>query len=213
MHGERKTRDLDGGRAMNREELDRELDEWLDRAVEEFGKTEIKPGFETRIMANINSRLEKRAGLFHWVPVAVAIAVVLFCLIYLTQSYIRNRENTQIASIQGPNSNPQQLLKQAPETSSAAGNAKLIPAGVHAIRPRLAFRSRAETSEKPGGHFLSSGLSDQERYLIAFARAASEREISGLSEIAGFEPQQTPSFTLPSFEFPPFAIESNDTNP
>ena len=63
---------------MSREELDRKLDEWLDRAADEYGRTEIRPGFEARIIASVNSSSEKRTWHFHWAPIAAAIAAALF---------------------------------------------------------------------------------------------------------------------------------------
>ena len=63
---------------MNREELDRELDKWLDQAAAEYGKAEIQPGFEARIIAKLNRRLLSRSWNFRRIPAAAAIAIILF---------------------------------------------------------------------------------------------------------------------------------------
>ena len=71
---------------MNREELDRELDEWLDRASAEYGTAEARPGFEARVIANVNSRLAKRRLRFGWVSLATAAtaALIFSCYALLT---------------------------------------------------------------------------------------------------------------------------------
>ena len=65
---------------MNREELDRELDEWLDRASAEYGTAETRPGFEARVIANVNSRLEKRRWRFRWLSLATAATAAVIIL-------------------------------------------------------------------------------------------------------------------------------------
>ena len=109
----------------------------------------------------------------------------------------QSRGKMQIASKENRklNSNPKPGLRQAPQENAAVREKNAIPKGIQTNRAR----SRAKAVEIQGGRFLSSGLSDQERYLIAFARLASENDIIGLSENA--------KFALPSFEISPFKIE------
>jgi hypothetical protein len=181
---------------MNREELDKELDEWLDRAAAEYGKADARPGFEARAIANLNGRLEKSKWYFRWIPIAAAVAAVLFFSIYALRNNFQDHGKAEIASIKPaePKSGPKQSFDQGP-----AGNA-VVPA---AKKP-----ARGLHSSQPSGRFLSSGLSDQERYLIAFARAASEQNITGLSEDQKFEPLQIPEMEIPEFNLPDFEITS-----
>lgn len=76
---------------MNRDELDKELDEWLDRAAVEYGKAEIRPGFETRILAKLKGRLAKRRLHLPWIPVAAAFAAILFFSVYLHRNQSEDR--------------------------------------------------------------------------------------------------------------------------
>jgi hypothetical protein len=182
---------------MNREELDKELDEWLDRAAAEYGRTETRPGFEARIIANLNSRLEKRKWYFRWIPVAATIAVILSFSVYFGKRG-DERRFAPGGSGEPPHINQHEAVPMLQEAKTMQ----------HWARPRR--------SNQPSGRFLSSGLSDQERYLIAFAQAASEQNITGLSGERKFEPLQIPKaeiqkFTIPNFEISSFEIEATPT--
>ena len=181
---------------MNREELDRELDEWLDRAAAEYGRAETRPGFEKRVIANLNSRLEKRKWHFRWIPVAAAASAILLFSVYLLRTEFKNRPTSHITSRR-----PVELKTGPEQTLHKNSTGKVaIPA-----EKKMARHAR---SYKPSGRFLSSGLSDQERYLIAFARAAAEQNIAGLYEKHEFEPLQIPEMEIPDFEIPSFEMTS-----
>ncbi len=95
---------------MNREELDRELDQWLDRATSEYGRAEIRPGFESRIIANVNSRWEKRKWHFRWIPVAAAIAAILIFSPFLLRKGFQERQIADISAERPPK--PKSLPEQ-----------------------------------------------------------------------------------------------------
>jgi hypothetical protein len=181
---------------MNREELEKQLDDWLDQAAAGYGSTEARSGFEARIIANLNGRLKKRRWYYHWIPIAATVTALLFFSIYALRINFQDHGTAEIASIRPavPKSGPEQSLNRSP-----AGNAAVPAAKSHAKRLR---------SVQSNGRFLSSGLSDQERYLIAFARAASEQNITGLSEDHKFEPLQIPELEIPEFDIPDFEIKS-----
>ena len=84
---------------MNREELDKELDDWLDQAVAGYGKADARPGFEARAIANLNARLEKNKWYFRWIPIAAAAAAVLFFSIYALRNNFQDHGTAEIASI------------------------------------------------------------------------------------------------------------------
>ena len=182
---------------MNREELEKQLDDWLDQAASGYGSTEARSGFEARIIANLNSRLKKRRWYYHWIPIAATVTAFLFFSIYALRINFQDHGTAEIASIRPavPKSGPEQSLERSP-----AGNAAVPAAKSHAKRRR---------SSHPSGRFLSSGLSDQERCLIAFARAASEQNIAGLSGERRFEPVQIPEFEIQEFEIASFEIEAS----
>jgi hypothetical protein len=185
---------------MNGEELDKELDEWLDRATSEYGRAETRPGFEARVIENLNSRLQRRKWFFRWIPVAATSAAILLFSVYYFHMEFKDHETSPIASRRPVE------LKTGPDQTvrkESAGNSA-VPAANTAYAGKQAKRLR---SDKPSGRFLSSGLSDQERYLIAFARAASEQNIIGLSDNHSFEPFQMPDFKIPDFKITSFEFE------
>jgi hypothetical protein len=126
----------------------------------------------------------------------VTVTAVLFFSIYALRHNFQDYGTAEITSIgpAEPKSGPEPSLDRNP-----AGNAA-VPAAKKPPRP--------QRSNQPSGRFLSSGLSDQERYLIAFARAASEQNIIGLSDNHDFEPLQIPELEIPAFKIPAFEITS-----
>jgi hypothetical protein len=72
---------------MNREPLDKKLDDWLDQALTEYGRAEPRPGLEARTLAGVRSRLTRRPW-WQWWPHAVwvstaAVTIVLFMIVIL----------------------------------------------------------------------------------------------------------------------------------
>jgi hypothetical protein len=187
---------------MSREDLDRELDEWLNRAAAEYGRAEIRPGFENRIIAKLNSRLERRRLYLRWIPVAAACAAVLVFSVHVFRTNIQDSGRTDIVS-QRPaksESRPAQGLYRVPR-----------PGKISTEPPTKGYtgrRARRKASQARRGRFLSSGLSDQERYLMAFAQAASKQSSIGISEDTKFKPLQIPKAEIPEFTIPDFEISS-----
>ena len=195
---------------MKREELEKQLDEWLDRAAAEYGNMEARPGFETRTIANVPYRLQRRKWLFRWIPVSAAVTAILVFFVYVLRTEFLYHGTKGIASRSTVvlNTGPEQTLRK-----ERAGNAAVPAANARFVDTRAKHRD----SDKPYGRFLSSGLSNQERYLIAFAQAASERDITGLPDDHSFEPLQMPeleiSFNIPDFEITSFeSSEIEDLN-
>ena len=180
---------------MKGEELDKALDEWLDRASAEFGAAETRSGFEARVIANVNSRLEKRRWRFRRLSLAMAAtAVVIFaCYVYLA----RVQEHPAIeTALDKPQKKKSDLLdgapgKQLPSITQAASSTK----------QGAARRVPSIAREVPNSQFLSAGLSDQERYLIAFVQAVSAQTSMDTSK-AESEPLQMPEFEIPAFQIP-----------
>ena len=167
---------------MNREEQDKELDEWLARAASEYGRAETRPGFEARVIASVNCRLEKRKWYLRWIPIAAAAVIVLSFGILL----IRFQNNTVVeeATAKRPvleTAEVHTFLETTPKPEPALRAGRLWTAAPHIPAPRKPTR------------LFSSELTDRERYLIAFTRAVAESA----------EPQR---FQLPALEIPKFQI-------
>ena len=180
---------------MKDEELDKALDEWLDRASAEFGAAEMRPGFEARVIANVNSRLEKRRWRFRRLSLAMAAtAVVIFaCYVYLAR--VQKHPAIETA-LDKPQEQKSDLLGGAP--------GKQLPSITQAASSRKQGAARRVSSiarEVPNSQFLSAGLSDKERYLIAFVQAVSAQTSMDTSK-AESEPLQMPEFEIPAFQIP-----------
>ena len=153
-------------------------------------------------LPDLNSRLEKRKWHFRWIPIAAAAAALLFFSIYALRINFQDHGTAEIASIRPavPKSGPEQSLNRSP-----AGNAA-VPAAKKPHGPRR--------SDQPRGRFLSSGLSEQERYLIAFVEAISAEGATDTPREFKLSPIQIPeleriqALQIPEPEIPSIEIEA-----
>jgi len=188
---------------MNREELDENLKNWLDRAAAEFGQADARPGFEARIIANLNSRLEKRRWRFRWMSIAVACAAVLIGTFLALLPKFRDRATTEIASEISGKMQPN-LQKGLPWQSQPKTISGELPANRNLGSQLIAKPRRSEQTD-----FLSSGLTDQERYLLAFVQAISAEGATDTPYQSKFSPLQIPELEkIPEFEIPSIKIEA-----
>jgi hypothetical protein len=62
-----------------------DLDDWLDKALAEYGRAEPRPGIESRALAGLCSRLQRRSCRTRWLrPVwlsAVAVTILVFVIV------------------------------------------------------------------------------------------------------------------------------------
>ncbi len=66
---------------MDRELLDKRLDEWLDAALDEYGRSEPRPGIELRTWARLKASVARRERWLRrryaaWIAVAVTLVLV-----------------------------------------------------------------------------------------------------------------------------------------
>lgn len=193
---------------MNREELEKQLDHWLDQAAAGYGSTEARSGFEARIIANLNSRLEKRRWPFRWICFAAASAAVLVGSLYVFLPRRPNHATTEIASeISGK---MQQGLQQSPPRQSQ-------PSTIVSESPphrKMAKRSMRKPRRTEQSGFLSGRLTDQERYLIAFVEAVSAEGAADTPREFKLSPLQIPALEkiqalqIPKPEIPSIEIEA-----
>ena len=207
---------------MKSEELDREMDEWLDRAAAEYGKAVLQPGFETRIIAKLNNRLAKRRWCFRWLPVAAAATIILSFSVYWLHIQIGDRWAKEI-SPDMPTERKTLLSRNTDLSSkplirldSSHSNAPILE---ESTKENVRQHDSQKVTEAQEGHFMSSGLSDQERYLIAFVRATSKETIQDIPDKTSIDPLeidplqieelQIPEFHIQDFEISSFEIEAS----
>jgi hypothetical protein len=182
---------------MDRENLDRELDTWLDRASAEYGRAESRAGLEARIIANVNTRLAKRRLHFRWLSLATAATAILIlsCYVLLTRIEDHPAGESVMQKQQGSGRPP--IAKQAPLIVQAEPSAKVY-AKKHV---------HIEVRDTPKGNFLSAKISDQERYLLSFVKTVSEQNFAGEPEVES-GPLQMPDFELSTIQIPKAQVSS-----
>jgi hypothetical protein len=185
---------------MNRGELDRKLDEWLDRASAEYGTAEARLGFEARVIANLNSRLAKRRLRFGWVSLATAATAALIFSCYMLLTNFEDHHRTiEAVMVKQQGSGMPAAPSQGQRSSIAAPAFSTIRGTGKHVRP-----VKREISKE---RFLSAGISDQERYLISFVHAVSEQAGSE-KPVAESGPLQMPEFEIPTIQIPKSPVSS-----
>jgi hypothetical protein len=182
---------------MNREELDRELDKWLDRATAEYGSTEVRPGLEVRVIANVNSRLARRRLSLRWLSLATATTaiLVLSCYLFLTRFEDHPKVDSVTQEGQQFSLPPVAKLEHSPSIVQAQSTAK----------GHIKKRSPIAAGENAKTPFLSAGLSNEERCLLSFVKTASIQDLTGES---GSGQLRMPNFELPTFQLPKAQVSS-----
>ena len=195
---------------MTSEELDRDIDEWLDRAAAEYGKAELLPGFETRIIAKLNNRLAEKKWYFRWLPAAAAATIILSFSVYWLHIRIEDRRATEISSEMStereaqPTQKAELASKPPGRLDSSQSNESILEESTkESVRQHYSRKVR----EAQEGHFLSSGLSDQERYLIAFVRATSQETIQDIPDTTSFDPLEIDPLQIEELQIPEFHIQ------
>jgi len=179
---------------MNSEELDRALDEWLDRADADYGMAETRPGFEARIIANVNNRLAKRRLHFRWMSLATAATAILIFSCYVLLTRIEDHPAGESVMQKQRSSLPPIAKKEQPPLIVQAEPSAKLYAKKHV---------HTEVKDTPKSHFLSARISDQERYLLSFVKTVSEQNFAGESG-----PLQMPDFELSTIQIPKAQVSS-----
>ena len=180
---------------MESEELDKALDEWLDRATAEYSTAETRPGFEARVIANVNSRLESRQWRFRRLSLAIAATAVIIVACYMFLARVQEHPATETA-LDKPQRPGSVLLDRAPREQLPS-----ITQAAPSTKQSAARRVPSKAREIPNSQFLSAGLSDQERSLISIVQTVSAQTSMNVSE-AEAGPLQMPDFEIPILEIP-----------
>jgi hypothetical protein len=180
---------------MKGEELDKALDEWLERASAEYSTAETRLGFEARVIANVNSRLEKRQWRFRRLSLAIATTAVIIVACYVFLARVQEHPATETA-LDKPQKPRSGLLDRVPREQLPS-----ITQAASSTKQGAARRVPSKAKEIPNHQFLSAGLSDQERYLLSFVQAVSAQTSTDASE-AEPGPLQMPDFEIPTLQIP-----------
>jgi hypothetical protein len=190
---------------MEHDQLDKMLDEWLDRALAECGKVEPRPGFEQRMIARIHSRVARKTLFFGWrslATVATVLGVACMFLAYFTHH--RGKQNNlageSIVQLQQHEARPSQEEKAAITTHRMRRPAIVIPLYAPESLPRQDV-------------FPSAHVSQQDRLLFAYVRAVKSGKIAGVIEESQDRPieiskvEEVPKTEISQIEIKPLSIE------
>ena len=191
---------------MEHEELDNKLDEWLDRASAGYGRAETRPGFESRIVANVNSRLEGRRWRLRWLPIsATAVAVLVFSIWFIPGRFQdKSARNIALQNMEKKKPVPAQLLHNRPISEVKSNNEKSDSLRMRAGMRALSKPIGIESSIGPG--LLSSPPSEQELLLIAYARSASRESAGETADEQMLQPLEVPETVVSPMEVPELKI-------
>ena len=174
------------------------LDRWLDRALQQYGGGEPRPGLENRILANLGSEVNgsgtaKVAIGLRW---RYAFAAVVFAAGALAAFWSGNHTSLQtlapaaVANLKSPSRSPGGAV------STPRGNGRFAPPPrVSTVRSPSRARdlpSRSEITQGPRLQQFPSPrpLSDQERLLVACVRNHPDAAIAMARAQAEFNQEQ-----------------------
>jgi hypothetical protein len=195
---------------MDRERLDKTIDKWLDRAAADYGKAETRPGFETRIIANLNSRLAAAKWRFRWLAIAAAtIVIAAFSIWALRIKHPDRPINTAIFK----NGEKPKLpfdRKSIVRSESEPKTAESIRKADSKKQVSLKQMKRIKAAEEKT--FVRQPT-DQERLLLAFARFASAGTTIEFSDKLEAPPVAIPKLEIPAIQIQKLEILNVNIEP
>lgn len=153
---------------------ERKLDELLDSALSEYSAVEPRPGLEVRLLAHVREAAEPQARWWNvrwfWTgAVAAAIAVIVLSVLFLRPE--RRPQRVEIRP------NHPQTLQPQPQPNSEVITAKTatVPRGRRV--PHAQPQQELARSDRPAIFPTPSGLSEQEKLMLAYIAQTPKEEI------------------------------------
>jgi hypothetical protein len=203
---------------MKRERQDKQLDEWIDLAVAEYGSTETRPGFEARIIANVSSRLTARKQQFRRLTMAATATAVLVFSFWV----ILNRsENLAPGVATSPKPEVQRSVSEPSSHRQAVAQTKTTKPIVIRNRRGQSFPKQRIDTASFGRGLLSGPISEQEHLLIKYVQSLSADSMVHTPDENPFQPIEMPEteispvkiqqLTISSIQIEPFEIKINES--
>jgi hypothetical protein len=190
---------------MEHDQLDKMLDEWLDRASEERGNVEPRPGFEQRMIAGIHNRAARKTLFFGWRSLATAATVVVVACMFLARITEHRGKQTNLAGksiVQ---------LQQHDARPSQEEKAAITP---HRMRkPAIVIAAHTPESLPRQDVFPSAQVSQRDRLLFDYIRAVKSGKIDGVIEESQGRPieiskvEESPKTEISQIDIKPLSIE------
>jgi hypothetical protein len=190
---------------MEHDQLDKMLDEWLERASAERRKTEPRPGFEQRMIARLHNRMARRNLLFRWQSLATAATITVVACMFLAHFTDHRRKQNNLPGKSSDQMRPY-ATRQSPEEKAAN-----MPHPMR--RPAMLIPLHARESLPRQDVFPSIQLSQQDRLLFAYLRAVSSGTVRGIIEEGQDRPieighvEEVPKIEISRIEIEPLTIE------
>jgi hypothetical protein len=199
---------------MERDRLDKMLDEWLDQTVAEFGRAQTRPGFEERIVAGLHNRMARGRLWFRWQALAAAATVAfvfLFCVIFarftdhggkhVTSNYSGGSRAGLQPNIGGTSTSEKDVMKPLPKRDAGMRS----PHG--AREPEFVNGEHAPKSLPRQDVFPSARLSNQDRLILDYVRSVSSGNIAGFMDDSEYHPIEITQVEIPKPEISKLEIE------
>jgi hypothetical protein len=190
---------------MEHNELDKMMDEWLDRASAERKKAEPHPGFEQRMLARIHNRMARRKFFFRWQSLATAATVtVVVCMFLAHFTDYRRKQNNLLGK---------SSVQMRPYNARSSQEEKAVIVIPPIRRPAMVIPPHARESLPRQDVFPSVQLSQQDRLLFAYVQAVNSGTITGIIEERQERPieishvEEVPKTEISRIEIEPLTIE------
>lgn len=158
-------------------ERERDIDQWLERALSQYGKVEPRAGLESRVLANLQAernRIVSRRR-WWWAAGAIVAAAAIVAAVWLGEAgRTKNPPTRAGSSTAAPGETARAPVPQSPQ-QPIRHQAKATPGS----RPRARAVRDLEVVQGPKrGQFPSpSPLSDQEKMLARYVQEFPHRAV------------------------------------
>jgi hypothetical protein len=144
------------------------IDQWLDAALRQYGEAELRPGLESRVLANLRSQPAPRRG---WLPLPAAVLLLLAIVFIFSPKRRHEAQSPHSVTIS---------THPAIENQSASGNSPPVGRSAIARKPRPVQVKQAAVPAAARGPKLDRfpsprPLTEQEQILIRYVRERPEQ--------------------------------------
>jgi len=152
---------------MDPNEREREVDQWLDSALRQYGKADARPGLEIRVLANLKAERDRIAAphRWWWALGTAAAALAILAAVWVGHSIREgNRRSTAATSTTEPRGESARVeLATAPQVARPAKEVAQRRPPRHTVRStKAAIAPKLEQFPSP------QPLSEQEQTLMSY---------------------------------------------
>jgi hypothetical protein len=180
-------------------EKNRQIDEWLEAALKQYGKVEPRAGLENRVLASVRAERERaRTPRWQWWPVFVVVTAIVVMGVGIFLVRAKTAAPLTKQNVMEPVGQPAKLTTETSNVGVQQVTHKRPTVSRTARRREIASAAKAGTNQFPS----PQPLSDQEimlaRYIEQFPREATlmaraQTELMQQEMLAGQKPESPSS--------------------